>query len=652
MRKSVLLTLASLGLAVGAQASVVLHKSFDSDFNAYETLPSTWLQHGIDGVPSGTYVDFFKEYSPSEPYTLLLYDNNRVAFTTSEFSDGETSDQWLITPEFEITEESELLYFTVYASGTTMRCNYQVLLSEGGTEESDFSKQLLSTALQGQNLVVNTATRRVVIDGYAGKKVRLAFVNKNNTRGILGFSDIGVAPYYMQIENPEGLESMVVDADDPTLTFKLRVATTSKVNGLTATLECGNGFETHYEFSGNITSGMFTTISPVFKDIDFKGLNQMPYKVSLRPNNPDLPETIIEGELVKAPRLYATNVVSEEGTGTWCGWCPYGMGLMEYYSDVYDGKEGRSKFIPVAVHSDDPMQANDAYVTGWQKAAQKYMPSLGFPCIMANRAVCEHPVTIDIKSMAERKAYANLYVSRVDMDETDWNVKVAFRPRVSFNADDFTFRASVILLENGLTGTGSQWAQTNNLYQYTEDMMIEEFGVEKTAYLKRFLSRPNNVIPASEMVYNDVVRDAYPSFEGMVLDGVWKADTYRDEEISFSLPYSVRNPENISLVVVLTDNATGQIVAADEVKAADFGKDLSGVGSMMTAAEGIALYRSGDAVVAEIEETGTAEVYSADGLRTGVIILVEGHNEIELPEGLSIIRVTTPTGTSTIKCVR
>lgn len=654
MRQSVLLTVAALGLAVGARASVVSHESFDSNFNSFETLPSTWLQHGIEGVPSGTYADFFRNYSSSEPYRLLVYNNNQVAFTISEFADGSPCDQWLITPEFEITHDSELLYFTVYASGTTNRCNYSVLLSEGGVEPGDFDTEVIASALQGEMQTAKMSTRRVVISGQAGKKVRLAFVDKGNTYGILGFGEIGVAPYYMQIENAEGLESMIIDADNPTLTFKLKVATTNKVSGLTAVLECGNGFETQYDYTGNISSAMFTTISPVFENIDFGDVNQMPYKVRVRPNDPSLPETVIEGMLVKAPRVYTSNVVAEEGTGTWCGWCPYGMGIMDYFAHKYDGRDGRSKFIPVAVHSGDPMQPAEDYLLGVQTVAQKHMPNLGYPYMMGNRATCQHPLELDVDALAEQKAFAQLYVSRVDLDDSDYSVNVKFRPRVSFDTEDFSFRASAILVENGLSGTGSQWAQTNNLYQYTEAMMEQAVGAEKTEYLKRFLNRTTATVPASEMVYNDVSRNAYPSFEGMMIGGAWQADAFRDEEISFRLPSTVVNHENISVVVILTDNSTGQIVAADEVKYEDFGKDLDPTGSVegiVASGDGISLYRSGDMVVAEVEEAGQAVIYGMDGRQLGVVALTAGRNEIALPAGMAVVRVTTPSCTAALKTI-
>src|SRR5699024_9086047 len=45
-------------------------------------------------------------------------------------------------------------------------------------------------------------------------------------------------------------------------------------------------------------------------------------------------------------------VVFEEGTGTWCGYCPRGIVAMEY---MYDNSNQFPNFIGIAVHNQDPM---------------------------------------------------------------------------------------------------------------------------------------------------------------------------------------------------------------------------------------------------------------------------------------------------------
>ncbi|MCH5242006.1 MAG: hypothetical protein J1F67_06240 [Muribaculaceae bacterium] len=54
------------------------------------------------------------------------------------------------------------------------------------------------------------------------------------------------------------------------------------------------------------------------------------------------------------PETYPRNVVAEEFTGTWCGWCPRGMVGMEYMDENYSDQG----FIGIAVHYNDQMEAS------------------------------------------------------------------------------------------------------------------------------------------------------------------------------------------------------------------------------------------------------------------------------------------------------
>ncbi|MCM1162851.1 MAG: hypothetical protein NC339_01155 [Muribaculaceae bacterium] len=67
-------------------------------------------------------------------------------------------------------------------------------------------------------------------------------------------------------------------------------------------------------------------------------------------------------DILPAGKGYDRNLVIEEGTSIWCGWCPFGIGAFEYIRDKYtDGS-----LIPVAVHSpfngqNDPMTSSSYY---------------------------------------------------------------------------------------------------------------------------------------------------------------------------------------------------------------------------------------------------------------------------------------------------
>lgn len=71
---------------------------------------------------------------------------------------------------------------------------------------------------------------------------------------------------------------------------------------------------------------------------------------------------------------YSLNVLVEEFTGTWCGYCPRGIVGMEYMAANYQDKG----FIGVAVHDDDDMES-----TSYHKVVEAF--ASGFPEAVVNR---------------------------------------------------------------------------------------------------------------------------------------------------------------------------------------------------------------------------------------------------------------------------
>ena len=80
------------------------------------------------------------------------------------------------------------------------------------------------------------------------------------------------------------------------------------------------------------------------------------------------------GEMTVTTKSYPKNIVVEEFTGTWCGWCPRGIVGMEYMKKNY-ADQG---FIGIAAHNDDPMA-----LPNYQGVISAY--GQGFPSATLNR---------------------------------------------------------------------------------------------------------------------------------------------------------------------------------------------------------------------------------------------------------------------------
>jgi thiol-disulfide isomerase/thioredoxin len=240
-------------------------------------------------------------------------------------------------------------------------------------------------------------------------------------------------------------------------------------------------------------------------------------------------------------------VVIEEGTGTWCGWCPRGAVAMEHMVNTYP-----NDFIGVAVHNGDPMT-----VTEYDNGAG----ISGFPGANVDRALLGVSV-----SQAAFEAYYNDRINmgvpaNVGATVTGTGANVTIDASASFYTPIFAadFRLAVVISENGVTGTTSDYDQVNYYSGGGEGQMG---GYENLA----------NPVPAADMVYDHVGVALLGGYNGQagsvpatITDG-----TVANYTFNYTVP-ATSNRANMYAIVLLLDNATGEIVNATEVSIAEGG---------------------------------------------------------------------------------
>lgn len=184
-------------------------------------------------------------------------------------------------------------------------------------------------------------------------------------------------------------------------------------------------------------------------------------------------------------------VVVEEGTGTWCGWCPRGEVFMNRLSAKYP-----DHFIGVAVHNGDPMA-----VSGYDGQHG----FAGYPAATVNRKSSDtgFGVISDLEGpflqYIGEEARATMEVGAVMEDGPGL---VRFSIEVTANVPlNRLYRLALILTEDDLTGTSPAWAQANF---YAGGGQGPMGGYE---------NRPNPV-PAFDMEYDHVGRAVPLGFSG------------------------------------------------------------------------------------------------------------------------------------------
>jgi len=182
-------------------------------------------------------------------------------------------------------------------------------------------------------------------------------------------------------------------------------------------------------------------------------------------------------------------VVSEEGTGTWCQWCPRGAVFMDLMNDKY-----AQYWAGIAVHNGDPMT-----VTQYDDGMATLIG--GYPSALVDRGNDIDP------SAMEAEILNRITVAPTAFIENGATWDAGTRTLVVSVSADFqaaannNYKLAVVLTEDAVTGTGGTYSQAN------------AYSGGSNGTMGGYESLPNPV-PAAQMVYDHVARAIEPSFGG------------------------------------------------------------------------------------------------------------------------------------------
>lgn len=245
-----------------------------------------------------------------------------------------------------------------------------------------------------------------------------------------------------------------------------------------------------------------------------------------------------------APQLYPRTQVIEEGTGTWCGFCPFGIEILEnLYKEVKD-----VPYIVIAVHqaqnafSREPMEVYD----------YRFLTFQGFPEVWINRkkrtGLFNHEIPLALKEQSQQTPF-NIKTKITKTDTFDYDITLT--TTLGFDNHNTSLRIQYVLVEDHV-GPYMQANYAQNYAQYFPH--------------SAWLNKPN---PA-QTFYNDVARAIYPVGESAEREGVLPTEMRRGVPVSQTfhifLPGSVQNASRLRIVGLLLDTQTGEILNADQQK--------------------------------------------------------------------------------------
>ncbi len=232
---------------------------------------------------------------------------------------------------------------------------------------------------------------------------------------------------------------------------------------------------------------------------------------------------------------FMKRVVVEEATGTWCGWCPRGIVGLEMMAEKYP-----DQFIGIAVHGNDVMSTDD------------YEPFLAtiptFPNCKANRHGLGDPYN-DIERMilAEMNQECHVGYSMnvvADGNQVTTHSYVIVDQPTKASALNFAF--AVVEDKVCVPGDG-RYSQKNSFSGGSEEMAGWE-------------NLPGTVV---DYVFNDVARGIFSSYEGEpLLESDLNTGDKAELIYSFTLPETIINVKNVSIVGMVIDASNGFILNA------------------------------------------------------------------------------------------
>ncbi len=178
-------------------------------------------------------------------------------------------------------------------------------------------------------------------------------------------------------------------------------------------------------------------------------------------------------------------VLAEEGTGTWCQWCPRGAVMMDRMSANYP-----QFFAGVAVHNGDPM-TYAPYDQG--------MGFSSFPNSKTDRGSATDPSNIEAEFLQRiTVAPSALLTNGAVIDGNILKVSVSAEFVTSISGD---YRLACVITEDSVTGTSSGYNQAN------------AYAGGSSGVMGGYELLPSTV-PASQMVYDHVGRVILPDVNG------------------------------------------------------------------------------------------------------------------------------------------
>ena len=542
--KKVLLALSACAVFTNVDAQI-----FSENFAG--GIPSSFNLIDVDGKTPNAQVNFV-----TAAWVQRVVGGDTVACSNSWYAPPGQADDWMVTPSIAVPSTGTYLIWEAGAPDQNFPDGYMVYVSTTGNTVADFTAPPIYTNTGEDAPFV---TRVADLSAYSGQTIYIAFRNNSTDKFLLYIDDLLV-----DVFTGYDVSGVVSDLPD--------VMATGSSHAIIATFTNEAGPFNSADFNYTVNGGAVSTASASALNVDptetfnvahstafnpssagsytiKMWLSNIDGNVDANPSNDTITKTVY---VVDNPPT--RKVVSEEKTGTWCGWCPRGLVGMEYMASTYPNTT-----IPIAVHNADPM-----VVTGYD--GNNFIGLVaegGYPGGTVDRTINSDPNVQDLDlAYNERMSVvptAGVVITNHTYNATTKAITLDAEATFAIEANNADFRFALVVIEDSVTGTSAGYAQENYYSFQSQNIALTGGG-------RNWQTSPATV-PANEMVYNHVARGIFPSFFGA--SGSVPATITQNQTVNHTftvtLPNKVNNPGKVHLAVLLLDNSDLSVVNADWV---------------------------------------------------------------------------------------
>ena len=263
------------------------------------------------------------------------------------------------------------------------------------------------------------------------------------------------------------------------------------------------------------------------------------------------------GALITISETMTPTPVVEEFTGTWCGWCTIGFDGMEKAHETFGDKA-----VLIAVHSGDPMEISD-----YNPVASR---ASSYPSSLINRSMDVYPsagnLTNSINNSLGGIAIGEIKAKAVWADDAKTKIGISTDTKFAYTEDNGKYGIALVLIEDGMSGTGSSWAQANYISgnsNYASSYPFWYNASERVTGLEF-----NHVAVAAWDILNGA--------EGSVKSAFAAGETLKyTKEIDIASNSIIQDKSKLKVAVLLIDRTTGNIVNASQTGITEGAEDSS-----------------------------------------------------------------------------